>query len=93
MTVHKAAYDFGIYRGEKYAGTKIMRVADFVEFCKTKGVCAHLELKEVFTEEKLDELVAMIIEKGMDENIMINGQNADNLRVGQNADNLRVMVQ
>ncbi|MBQ1989408.1 MAG: hypothetical protein II234_05870, partial [Clostridia bacterium] len=60
---------------------------------KTKGVCAHLELKEVFTEEKLDELVAMIIEKGMDENIMINGQNADNLRVGQNADNLRVMVQ
>ena len=74
------SYDFGIYRGEKYAGTKIMRVADFVEFCKTNGVCAHLELKEVFTEEKLDELVAMIKAKGMDENIMINGQNADNLR-------------
>lgn len=74
------AYDFGIYRGEKYAGTKIMRVADFVEFCKTKGVCAHLELKEVFTQEKLDELAAMIKAKEMDENIMINGQNAENLR-------------
>ena len=73
-------YDFGIYRGEQYEGTKIMRVSEFMELCKELGVCMHLELKETFTEEKLDELVAMVKQNGLEDNIMINGQNGDNLR-------------
>jgi glycerophosphoryl diester phosphodiesterase len=73
-------YDFGIYKGQQYAGTKIMRVEEFIALCKELGVTTHLELKETFTNEKLDELVALIKSYGVEDNLMINGQNADNLR-------------
>jgi len=73
-------YDFGIYKGSQYAGTKIMRVEEFIALCKELGVTTHLELKETFSEEKLDELVALIKTYGVEDNLMINGQNADNLR-------------
>lgn len=73
-------YDFGIYKGSQYAGTKIMRVEEFIALCKELGVTTHLELKETFSEEKLDELVALIKSYGVENDLMINGQNADNLR-------------
>lgn len=73
-------YDFGIYKGEQYKGTKIMRVADFIDFCAKNKVRPHLELKETFTTKKLDELVALIKQYNVQDNLMINGQNADNLR-------------
>ena len=73
-------YDFGIYKGEQYKDTKIMRVAEFLSLCKELEVCPHLELKETFTEEKVDEIIAMVKEYGFENNIMFNGQNADNLR-------------
>lgn len=73
-------YDFGIYKGSQYAGTKIMRVEEFIALCKELGVTTHLELKETFTNEKLDELIALIKSYGIENDLMINGQNADNLR-------------
>jgi glycerophosphoryl diester phosphodiesterase len=73
-------YDFGIYKGSQYAGTKIMRVEEFIALCKELGVTTHLELKETFSEDKLDELVALIKSYGVENDLMINGQNADNLR-------------
>ena len=73
-------YDFGIYKGSQYAGTKIMRVEEFIALCKELGVTTHLELKETFTNEKLDELIALIKSYGVENDLMINGQNADNLR-------------
>ena len=73
-------YDFGVYKGEQYKGTKIMRVDEFIEFCAKKGVCTHLELKETFTNQKLDELIGLIKKYNVQDNLMINGQNADNLR-------------
>lgn len=81
ITLAKAdEYDFGVYKGERYKGTKIMRVAEFIEFCAKKGVCPHLELKETFTNQKLDELIGLIRKYNVQDNLMINGQNADNLR-------------
>jgi len=73
-------YDFGIYKGQKYKDTKIMRVAEFLALCKELKVCPHLELKETFTEEKADELIAMVKEYGFENNIMFNGTYAENLR-------------
>lgn len=73
-------YDFGVYKGEEYKDTKIMRVEEFLALCEELGVCPHLELKETFAEDKLNELIALVKKYGFENNIMFNGQNGDNLR-------------
>ncbi|MBO5200312.1 MAG: hypothetical protein J6B93_03430 [Clostridia bacterium] len=72
-------YDFGVYKGQQYKGTKIMRVEEFLALCKELEVVPHLELKVDLTEDKLDELVALIDLYGHKDNLMINGQTAADL--------------
>ena len=40
-------YDFGIYKGQKYAGTKIPTLAQFLDLCKRIGLIPYLEIKDV----------------------------------------------
>ena len=48
-------YDFGIYKGNKYAGTRIMSLADFAALCKNLGLNAYIELVagEAYTQSKV----------------------------------------
>ncbi len=72
-------YDFGVYKGKQYANTKIMRVEEFLALCQELDVTPHLELKVDLTEEKLDELVELINSYGHADDLMINGQTAEDL--------------
>lgn len=45
-------YDFGIYRGEKYAGTKILRMKDILNFCRILNLKCRIEFKASLTEEE-----------------------------------------
>lgn len=38
-------YDFGIYAGQQYAGTKILSLDDFLNFCNKSHLYAQLEIK------------------------------------------------
>ena len=38
-------YDFGIWKGEQWAGTKIPRFDDFITLCKNINLCPYIELK------------------------------------------------
>ena len=38
-------YDFGVWMGEEYAGTKIPTLEDFLIFCRNTGTYPYLELK------------------------------------------------
>ena len=37
-------YDFGSWKGEKYTGTQILTLEEFVVYCKEKGMCIELDL-------------------------------------------------
>lgn len=38
-------YDFGIFMGEKYAGTRLVTFDEFIDFCKEKKLHPYIELK------------------------------------------------
>lgn len=57
------AYDFGIIKGPRYTGTKIMRINDFLEWCILHDCKPFLEIKADGVSEisgKLDSLFAVI---------------------------------
>ena len=60
-------YDFGIASGAEFAGTKIVRLDDFLKFCKRVGLKAELELKASGTGTYAAELVQQY---GMEDNVM-----------------------
>ena len=45
-------YDFGIYKGSAYAGTKILRLEEFLYFCKKLNIIPIIETKALLTEEQ-----------------------------------------
>lgn len=55
-------YDFGIYAGEQYAGTKIMTVEELVLFCRATGSFPYFELKSNvgLTDARMKEIIDMI---------------------------------
>lgn len=38
-------YDFGIFKGTKYAGTKIPKFEEFIRFCRATGAHPYIEIK------------------------------------------------
>lgn len=58
-------YDFGIYKSPNYAGTKIMRFADFVNLARRYDVYIHPELKEAFTREQKQQLLDIVKKERM----------------------------
>jgi hypothetical protein len=63
-------YDFGIYRGSEFAGTKIMRIPEFLMFCKTYNCKCILEIKADLTTEEINSLIAYIKMYGLSEMVM-----------------------
>jgi glycerophosphoryl diester phosphodiesterase len=59
-------YDFGIYKGAKYKGTKILSFEDFVKLCRKKSVHCYNEIK-AGTETQVKGLVNIVIRNGMKE--------------------------
>lgn len=60
-------YDFGIWRGQQYAGTKIPTFAEFMALCRNLGLSPYIELKESanYTTAKIHQLVDIVREHGM----------------------------
>ena len=52
-------YDFGIIRGPRYAGTKIMRIDDFLEWCALHDCKPFLEIKSDGVSSISDKLVSL----------------------------------
>lgn len=61
-------YDFGIWRGSKFAGTKIPTFEQFLKFCRGVGLHPHIEIKTetVFTQAQIESLVDMVKACGME---------------------------
>ena len=58
-------YDFGIYKGVKYAGTKIPLLSEFLWFCRVVGIHPYLELKFAHTVADTQAVVDMVRDYGM----------------------------
>ncbi len=60
-------YDYGIYKGEEYAGTPIMTLADMLQFARSLGVEVVIELKTAITEEQSQYVCQLVRQMGMEE--------------------------
>ena len=64
-------YDFGIYKGDEYAGIKIPRFEDFIILCKNLGLHPYVELKTDFTypDGWVNTLLSIIESNGMKDHV------------------------
>ena len=60
-------YDFGIWKGIQYAGTKIPTLAQFLDLCRKIGLKCYIELKDG-SQQQIEEIVQMVKTYGMLEN-------------------------
>lgn len=60
-------YDFGIYKGTAYAGTKIPTLAEFFKLCKRMNLRPYVELKNTatYTQEQITSFVSLAKSYGM----------------------------
>ena len=59
-------YDFGIYKGERFAGEKIPTFEEFCTLCRNIGVKPYIELKmAALTEEQAQALVKIPFKRGL----------------------------
>ena len=57
-------YDFGIWKGEEYAGTKIPTFEEFIVLCRNLGLSPYVEVK-LGTQQQIDGLFAIVDKYGM----------------------------
>lgn len=64
-------YDFGVYKGEKYAGTKIPTFEEFIKTCKRLGLHPFIELKheKTYSQDEIDMILSIIVANGMKKNV------------------------
>lgn len=62
-------YDYGIWKGSQYAGTKIPTFEEFIHCCKAYNVHPWIELKQVYTAEQVALLISIIKKYGMEEHV------------------------
>ena len=58
-------YDFGIYKGTSFAGTKIAKFEDFILLCKRLALHPYIELKTGMTNAQIINLVDIVRDYGM----------------------------
>ena len=65
------AYDFGIWKGKEFQGTKIPTFEEFLQLCRDLRLHPYIELKENgnYTREQMSHLVDIAEEKGMLEDV------------------------
>lgn len=72
------AYDFGIFKGQEYAGTKIPTLSEFLHWCKATGVTPVIEQK-IRNNSEIDLVIDAIIEAGMETNFVSLSQTVGSL--------------
>ena len=73
-------YDFGIKKGNQYKGTKILRLAEFLELCQRLGCTPHLEIKVTPELSKCDEIISLVKQYGFENNVMFNSSYEEGMR-------------
>lgn len=63
-------YDFGIAKGQQYAGEKIPLLSEFLAFCKGSGLNAYLELKLPYSQTDVNAIVAMVAKYNMQDRVV-----------------------
>lgn len=79
-------YDFGIWKGEKYKGTKIPTFDEFMSFCKSHSLKPFIELKDeiVYTESMVRSIINIVKKYGMIDNVWFISFSYDNLLMVKN---------
>ena len=64
-------YDFGIYKGDEYAGTKIPTLEQFVLLCRNLGLHPYIEIKSSYdyTRQQVEECVNIVKRYGMKDKV------------------------
>lgn len=65
------AFDYGIYRGAKYAGMKIPMLNDFLKWCTLANCIPMLEIKFQLTETDCVEIAKMCKQYGLGDRVII----------------------
>ena len=63
-------YDYGIWMGTQYAGTKIPTLDETLLLCKQLGLEIWLDIKPVLTDARVQEVIASIKATGMDDHVV-----------------------
>lgn len=58
-------YDYGIWKSEEYAGTKIPTFKEFITLCKKINLRPYIELKIPMTQVQIDALILIVKNLGM----------------------------
>ena len=59
-------YDFGVHWGQRYKGTKVTKLLDFIELCAFKGINPTLEIKDpTLTPEQVLAIIEPVVMYGM----------------------------
>ena len=60
-------YDFGIWKGAQYAGTKIPTLYEFLTFCRSTGLHPYIEIKSnvTYTSTQIEDIVDIVNATGM----------------------------
>ena len=66
-------YDYGIYKGDQFAGTKIPTFEEFMYCCKANNLHPWIELKneKIYTLAEIQQIISIIKQYGMDEHVSI----------------------
>lgn len=72
-------YDFGYYKGEAYAGTKIMTFEQMLNLCKCLGCEVWIETKVSMTTAQYDIVFGLIRQYGMEQKCVWNPQSVQQL--------------
>ena len=62
-------YDYGIWKGAQWTGTKIPTFEEFMHCCKAYNIHPWIELKQVYTAEQVALLISIIKKYGMEEHV------------------------
>lgn len=81
-------YDFGIYKGENYAGTKIPTVEQFFALCRNLGLCPYVEFKTgtEYTQAQVESVIDIAKRYGMGGKVSWISFNGDYLAYVKNYD-------
>ncbi len=86
-------YDFGIWKGEEYEGTKIPTLLSFLECCKEYNLQPYIEIKQTseFDAQKAKILADTVKQAGMEDSVTWISFNSDYLKlIGEEAQNCRL---
>ena len=76
-------YDFGIWKNQKYAGTKIPTFDEFMKLCKKRNLKANIELKDevVYSQEMVETVINIVKKYGMIDNVMFASFSYNNMNL------------